>query len=135
MRKFKQVKEKKVTYPIEEWKEVERRASALSMKTGTFIRQISVNGKITYYNLQNVSRLMTALRIIGGNINQIAKKANETNSIYAGDINTLKGEYQNLCHILLITHTYKTNINHISPCIKSRYCEIVAIPWLIIFSF
>ena len=74
MRKFKQVKEKKVTYPIEEWKEVERRASALSMKTGTFIRQISVNGKITYYNLQNVSRLMTALRIIGGNINQIAKK-------------------------------------------------------------
>ncbi len=128
MRKFKQVKEKKVTYPIEEWKEVERRASALSMKTGTFIRQISVNGKITYYNLQNVSYLMTALRIIGGNINQIAKKANETNSIYAGDINTMKGEYENLCHILPITHTYKTNINHISPCIKSRYCEIVAIP-------
>ncbi|MCX4375876.1 MAG: plasmid mobilization relaxosome protein MobC [Lachnospiraceae bacterium] len=100
MRKYKQVKEKKVTYPIEEWKEVERRASALSMKTGTFIRQISVNGKITYYNLQNVSPLMNALRIIGGNINQIAKKANETNSIYAGDINTLKGEYENLCHML-----------------------------------
>ncbi len=128
MRRFKQVKEKKVTYPIEEWKEVERRASALSMKTGTFIRQISVNGKITYYNLQNVSHLMTALRIIGGNINQIAKKANETNSIYAGDINTLKGEYENLCLISPKTHTYKTNINHISPCKKSRYCEIVAIP-------
>lgn len=100
MRKFKQVKEKKVTFPIEEWKEVERRASALSMKTGTFIRQISVKGKITYYDIQNVAPLMNALRIIGGNINQIAKKANEINNIYAEDINILKGEYENLCHTL-----------------------------------
>lgn len=80
MRKYKKVKEKKVTYPLEEWQEVEKRAAALSMKTGTYIRQISVNGQITCYTAKNVAPIMNALRIIGNNINQIAKKANETNN-------------------------------------------------------
>lgn len=33
LRKYKLVKEKKITFPLEEWQEVERRAAALSMKT------------------------------------------------------------------------------------------------------
>ena len=100
MRRFKKVKEKKVTYPLDEWQEVERRAAELSMKTGTYIRQISVNGHITYYNEKNVAPIMNALRIIGNNINQIAKKANETNNIYAEDIEKLRKENYLLCHTL-----------------------------------
>ena len=100
MRKFKKVKEKKVTYSLEEWQEVERRAADLSMKTGTYIRQISVNGQITYYNAKNVAPIMNALRIIGNNINQIAKKANETNSIYAEDVEKIRKENYLLCHTL-----------------------------------
>ncbi|MBR6044746.1 MAG: plasmid mobilization relaxosome protein MobC, partial [Ruminococcus sp.] len=34
------------------------------------------------------------------NINQVAKKANETNNIYAGDVEKLKGEVAELCHTL-----------------------------------
>ena len=100
MRRFKKVKEKKVTYSLEEWQEVERRAAELSMKTGTYIKQISVNGQITYYNAKNVAPIMNALRIIGNNINQIAKKANETNNIYAEDIEKLRKENYLLCHTL-----------------------------------
>ena len=100
MRKYKKVKEKKVTYPLEEWQEVEKRAAALSMKTGTYIRNISVTGQITYYNAKNVAPIMNALRIIGNNINQIAKKANEINSIYAEDIEKLRKENALLCHTL-----------------------------------
>ena len=100
MRKYKVVKEKKVTYPIEEWKEVERRAAELSMKTGTYIRQISVKGQLTILNAQNVAPVLNALRIIGNNINQIAKKANETNSIYAEDIEKIRKENYLLCHTL-----------------------------------
>lgn len=37
MRKYKQVKEKKVTYDLDEWREVEYRAAKLNMKTGTYI--------------------------------------------------------------------------------------------------
>ena len=100
MRRFKKVKEKKVTYSLEEWQEVERRAAELSMKTGTYIRQISVNGQITYYNAKNVAPIMNALRIIGNNINQIAKKANETNNIYAEDVEKIRKENYLLCHTL-----------------------------------
>ena len=41
-------------------------------------------------DLNEVTPVMNALRIIGNNINQIAKKANEINSIYASDIEDLK---------------------------------------------
>ena len=86
MRKFKKIKRKEVIFSLDEWKELEKKANQLSMKTGTFIRKMSLDGKITYYNAKNVAPIMNALRIIGNNINQIAKKANETNSIYAEDI-------------------------------------------------
>ncbi len=43
---------------------------------------------------------MKALRIIGSNINQIVKKANEINSIYAEDIEKTKAEAESLCHTL-----------------------------------
>ena len=100
LRKYKKVKEKKVTYTLEEWQEIEKRAAALSMKTGTYIRQISVNGQITCYTIKNVAPIMNALRIIGNNINQIAKKANEINNIYADDIEKLRKENYLLCHTL-----------------------------------
>ncbi len=100
MRKYKIVKEKKVTYPIEEWQEVERRAAVLHMKTGTFIRRISVDGQIIYYDIKEASPILNVLRIIGNNINQIAKKANETNNFYAEDIEKIRKENLLLCHTL-----------------------------------
>ena len=51
-------------------------------------------------DLNEVTPVMNALRIIGTNINQIAKKANEINSIYAGDIEYLKENYEDICHTL-----------------------------------
>ena len=44
MRKYKQVKEKKVTFDMKEWAEVEHRAAAAGLKTGTYIKKIAVNG-------------------------------------------------------------------------------------------
>ena len=76
MRKYKQVKEKKVIYSLDEWKQIEERAVSVMMKTGTFIRRMSLDGQINYYNVGDVTQLMNALRVIGRNINQIAKKAN-----------------------------------------------------------
>ncbi len=100
MRKFKQVKRKEIIFDLAEWNEVKRRAEQISMTTSEYIRRMAVNGKISRFKMSDITPVINAMRIIGGNINQIAKKANETNSIYAGDINTLKGEYQNLCHLL-----------------------------------
>ena len=100
MRKYKQVKEKKVIYSLDEWKLIEERAASVLMKTGTFIKRMSLDGHITYFNMSEVGEVMKALRIIGANINQIAKKANETHNIYAEDVEKLRKENEEICHTL-----------------------------------
>lgn len=100
MRKYKQIKRKEIIYGMTEWAEVERRAAALSMKTGSYIKHISVSGKINMIDMGGVTPLMNAMRSIGNNINQLAKKANEINSIYESDITELKEDYSEICHTL-----------------------------------
>lgn len=100
MRKYKKVKRKEIIFDLDEWKAIEEKADLLSMKTGTFIKKMSLEGQITCYTIKNVAPIMNALRIIGNNINQIAKKANEINNIYADDIEKLRKENYLLCHTL-----------------------------------
>ena len=100
MRKYKQVKEKKVIYSLDEWKRIEKRAASVMMKTGSFIIQMSLNGQITFYSVSDITRLMNALQVIGGNINQIAKKVNETHSVYTADIAKLQKEVDDLSRTL-----------------------------------
>ena len=100
MRKYKQVKEKKVTYDLDEWEEVERRARKMKMKTGTYIKRISVDGKVEYCDLDDLAPLVKEVNAIGVNVNQIARKANELNSIYAGDFEKMEELMESLCRIL-----------------------------------
>ncbi len=100
MRKFKQVKEKKVTYSLEEWAIIEYRAAKLAMKTGTYIKRISVDGQIRHYSVGDITPVMNALRIIGANINQIARKANETHSAEASTVEELRKEVDALSRLL-----------------------------------
>ena len=92
MRKYKKVKEKKITYSLDEWATIEERAASVMMKTGTYIKRISVDGQINHYSVGDITQVMNALRIIGNNINQIAKKANETHSIYKEDVDKFREE-------------------------------------------
>ena len=100
MRKFKEVKRKEIIYSLSEWKQIEKAASKVSMQTSEYIRRMSLDGKITYLEMSNVTPVINAMRIMGNNINQIAKKANEINSIYADDVEKIKKIQEELCHIL-----------------------------------
>lgn len=100
MRKFKEVKRKEVIYDLEEWKNVEKLAAKASMQTSEYIRRMSLNGKVVCFDTASVAPVLNAIRIVGNNINQLAKKANETNSIYADDIEALRKENAEFCHIL-----------------------------------
>jgi hypothetical protein len=100
MRKYKQVKEKKVTYELDEWEEVERRARKLKMKTGTYIKRISVDGKVEYCDVGELAPLVREVNAIGVNVNQLARKASELNSIYAGDMEKMKELIETLCRML-----------------------------------
>ena len=100
MRKYKQVKEKKVVYSLDEWAVIEHRAAKLAMKTGTYIKRISVDGEIKHYSVGDITTVMNALRIIGKNINQIAKKANETHSVNPDVVEELRKEVDALSRTL-----------------------------------
>lgn len=100
MRKYKQVKEKKITFDMQQWAEVERRAAACHTTTTSFIRDRAVNAEIHVMNVKDLAPMLNGMRIISNNINQIAKKANETNNIYALEIEKLRKEVTELSHTL-----------------------------------
>ena len=114
MRKYKQVKRKEVIFSMNEWKVVEDKAASVMMKTGEFIRRIALTGHVTFYNMEAVGDMMKALRIIGANINQLVKKANETHSIYADDVKNLRKEVDAISLVLSKSHSYLERIVNIS---------------------
>ena len=85
-------------YSAEEWAQIEEKAKACHLKTATFIRTMSLNGKIKVVDLKELAPLLNGMRVISKNINQVAKKTNETNSIFADDAERLKGDVAELCH-------------------------------------
>lgn len=100
MRKYKQVKEKKVTFDMQQWAEVERRAEACHTSTTAFIRDRAISSEVNVLNVKDLAPVLNGMRIISNNINQIAKKANETNNIYAADVEKLRSEVESLSHTL-----------------------------------
>jgi hypothetical protein len=67
------------------------------LKTATFIRAMSLNGEVNVIDLKELAPLLNGMRVISRNINQIAKKANETNNIFSSDVQKLKGDVAELC--------------------------------------
>ena len=56
----------------------------------SYLLKMALNGMIVNLDLADVRECSRLLRNVGNNVNQIAKKANETRSIYADDINDIK---------------------------------------------
>lgn len=57
---------------------------------GAFLRKMSMDGYCVNLDLTDVSQVSSLLRRCSNNLNQYAKKANETGSIYAADIQDLQ---------------------------------------------
>ena len=55
-----------------------------------YIRKMALDGYCINLDLQDVKALVSLLRICSNNLNQYAKRANETGSIYEADINDLQ---------------------------------------------
>lgn len=87
---------KMIGFSPKEWKIILRRSAELKMRTGTYIRTISVQGVIKYFSLKELNDVYRALNRIGVNLNQIAKVANSTNSIYQKDIEDILKEMKEL---------------------------------------
>ena len=58
--------------------------------TGAYMRKMALDGYCINLDLQDVKALVSLLRICSNNLNQYAKRANETGSIYEADIKDLQ---------------------------------------------
>ena len=63
---------------------------------GAYLRKIAIDGYVVNLDLTEVRELVSLLRNVSHNINQIARRANETRSIYEADIKDLQARYDGL---------------------------------------
>ena len=110
-RKYKQVKRKELTFDLPDWEKIERRAEACHTDTTKYLRRMILDREPIFYDMKNVAPMINGMRTISRNINQIAKKANETNTLNAEDYEILRKEVQELFHALPKTQTCKIYVN------------------------
>lgn len=68
----------------------ERMAAMGISSSGAYFRKVGIDGYFISLDLTEVRELVSLLRYCSNNLNQYAKKANETGSIYAADIEDLR---------------------------------------------
>ncbi|NBH70791.1 plasmid mobilization relaxosome protein MobC [Clostridiaceae bacterium] len=61
-----------------------------------YLRKMAVDGYIIHLDMSEVQELVRLLRICSNNLNQYARRANETGSIYAADVEDLRGRLDGL---------------------------------------
>jgi len=61
-----------------------------------YLLKQAIDGHVIQLDLTGVNEMVRLLSNVSNNINQIAKRANETGSIYAADIEELRQRYEQL---------------------------------------
>ena len=74
----------------------ERMRNAGVRSMGPFIRKMALSGYIVKLDTSDITELTSLLRRCSNNINQIAKKANATGSIYGAEIEDLKNKQEEI---------------------------------------
>lgn len=65
-----------------------------------YIRKIAINGFVIQIDMTDVKEVLRLLKINSNNLNQYAKKANETGSIYKEDIEDLRKSQIDILHVM-----------------------------------
>ena len=55
-----------------------------------YLRKMAVDGYIIHLDMGDIQEMVRLLRICSNNLNQYAKRANETGSVYAADVEELR---------------------------------------------
>jgi hypothetical protein len=61
-----------------------------------YLLKMAVDGRVIHVELESVREMVRLLSNATNNINQIARRANETGNIYAADLDDLRGQYDKL---------------------------------------
>ena len=68
----------------------ERMAELGITNLSAYLRKMAVDGYIIHLDMGDVQEMVRLLRICSNNLNQYARRANETGSVYAADVKDLK---------------------------------------------
>ena len=55
-----------------------------------YLRKMAVDGYIIHLDMSDIQEMIRLLRICSNNLNQYARRANETGSVYAADVEDLR---------------------------------------------
>jgi transcriptional regulator of met regulon len=81
----------------EERKQIEKRMAQAGMQNmRAYIVKMAIEGQVVHLELNGVREMVRLLSNATNNINQIAKRANQTGNIYAADIDELRGRYDEI---------------------------------------
>ena len=85
----------------DEWKKIHERMEEAGMRNmSAYIRKMALNGYLIRLDLSDVREVLRLLRISSNNLNQYAKRANETGSIYLEDIKELQRQQEKLWELM-----------------------------------
>lgn len=93
-------KRKEIVFREKDWRIIEQKAAAVKLDTTKYITRAAVCGTSKSADFKELSQLSCELNKIGNNINQLVRKANEINNIYAEDYNRMREEFLQLCRTL-----------------------------------
>ena len=91
---------KEVLFKEDEWEIVKAKAASMNLSTTRYIVKMSLNGDNVSQDVTGFTELSRQLSLIGNNLNQLARKANTINNIYAEDYERMREEYAHLCLLL-----------------------------------
>ena len=81
----------------EERKLIERRMKEAGIRNmSAYIRKMAIDGYVIRLDLKDVKEVSRLMGINSNNLNQYAKKANETGSIYLRDIKVLHEQHEEI---------------------------------------
>jgi len=76
---------------------IDRRMAQAGMKNRrAYLLKMAVDGRVISIELESVREMVRLLSNATNNVNQIAKRANQTGSIYAADLDELNARYDEI---------------------------------------
>jgi len=96
----------------DELKQVEQKMERLGLKNReAFARKLLLDGYIIQVDTKPYAELVRLVRNATSNINQIAKRANESGSVYENDVLELLAEVNRLNPLVVEAHTNAIRLN------------------------
>ena len=65
-----------------------------------YLRKMAIDGYTIMLDLSDMKEALRLLRIMSNNLNQYAKKANESGSVYQSDIEDLKRRHEEIFNVM-----------------------------------